>query len=418
LVIKFGGTSLKTPALFRRAAEAVGRLLDEGNEIAVVVSAPGRTTDELVGFSSQVGSLDPADPNYVEYLSLGEQQGTYLMAMALEAAGRKAVALTPLNENFPLRCREMPGVKQEISSEKVNDPARAVTDDDASVEACTRHVRPLMSAGVVPVVSGFFVRTVGGKIQALGRGGSDISAFLLGRYLKADEVVIVTDVDGVLSTDPNKVDGAEVIADIAADDLVRLSRSGARVLHQDALRHKTDDMRARIVNFNDLGRLSTSGTSVTGSAATAVKVTSEKLSMVTLMGHKLSKPSGVLAEIGGYFGEQGISVHAMTLNDGFLTIYVEDHLGEEVVKELHNRFVGPEQTFYTISRLPEIGEITLSNHQFVDEPGVISAISHALSRDGVNILEMVTSHTDIVVYVAHGLVDKCAELLKRRLADG
>lgn len=416
IVVKFGGSSLASADKFANAAKNLKRLRDRGNEVAAVVSAPGDMTNRLMSMGNPFLRGGRPDANFLEYLSLGERKSTYLLSMALEKEGQPSKAITPGHGQWPLIAQDLQIGGQELSSSKENDPSRVIMDDEESEKRFQRHVEPLLREGSVPVISGFFVKTAKGETLALGRGGSDISAFLVGKYLYCDEVLIVTDVDGVLSSDPRYVDGTLPISEITADDLVRLSSSGARVLHPDALRYKTEAMSARIVSFDGLGALELKGTTITGAADTGVTSLPMPLSMISLMGQGLSARQGVLVEVARFLHSNRLAIHSMTQNNTFINLYATEE-GEKLLTELHKRFVGPEGFFQNATRKGGVGELTLSNRQFINTPGSIAIISDTLSRRGINILEMVTSLTDIVVYVKYDLLGQCEKLLKRLFVE-
>ena len=123
-----------------------------------------------------------------------------------------------------------------------------------------------MEKGVIPVVAGFLGKTKDGKITTLGRGGSDTTAFILAEALGADEIVLVTDADGIMSGDPKIVSNPERLKEIDVNTLVGLADSGAKFIHSKALKYKPKNINVRVINHAH-GDLSREGTVITGALA-------------------------------------------------------------------------------------------------------------------------------------------------------
>jgi len=131
-------------------------------------------------------------------------------------------------------------------------------------------VLPILEKGVIPVVAGFLGKTRDGKITTLGRGGSDTTAFVLAEALNADEIVLVTDADGILSGDPKIVSNPERLKEIDVNTLVGLADSGAKFIHSKALKYKPRNINVRVINHSH-GNLSKEGTVITGALAAEIR---------------------------------------------------------------------------------------------------------------------------------------------------
>jgi aspartate kinase len=208
IVEKYGGTSLgdreRIFAAARRAAEAVSR----GEQVVLVVSARGHTTDRLEQLAREMGFSGPGREKDA-LLATGEQESAALMAMALESLGAEAVSLT--------------GWQAGIRTDGVPGNARILDVDH-------RRLRRELDRGRIPVVTGFQGLTPAGDIITLGRGGSDTTAVMLARALGAG-CRIYTDVCGVYSADPAKVPGAVRHSSLDYDVMDKLAHAGAKVLH-------------------------------------------------------------------------------------------------------------------------------------------------------------------------------------------
>lgn len=209
VVQKYGGTSLGDIERIRRAARRAAGLVRLGNQVVVVVSAQGETTDELIGKAVQVNKRR-ATREMDAYLAAGEQMSAGLMAMAVGALGCPAVSLT--------------GWQAGIATDGVHGNARIVNID-------TARIRKELDAGKVVVVAGFQGVDPEGDITTLGRGGSDTTAVALAAYLKADQCQIFTDVDGVYDRDPRIFPDAVRYRTISYEKMMALIENGAQVLH-------------------------------------------------------------------------------------------------------------------------------------------------------------------------------------------
>jgi aspartate kinase len=272
----------------------------------------------------------------------------------------------------------------------------------------------MIERGEIPVIAGFFIKDRAGNLLSLGRGGSDVTAFLAGKYLKCDEVIIVTDVEGVFSGDPRFIQSARIFDRIDADTLTQFAVTGAQVLHPNALRFKSENCNAKIVHYLDLDKIDTTGTRIEGVADTKISAYPDRLALLTLNGKNLHMTKGILAQISIWLADREISIHSITSSDNFVSIYLSEEKAGIIYSEMHEEFVAKRSLFDGLSRIKNVGEIRLSNYIFIESPGIISIISDRLSKNGINIIEMVTAHTDIVIYVNYSILEKTVNLLKER----
>ncbi len=209
IVQKFGGSSLADANRIRRAAKRAIHAAGEGNQVVVVVSAQGDTTDHLICAAAAISAMPPKR-ELDAYLSTGEQMSASLMVMALEAMGQSAVSLT--------------GWQAGLFTEDDHGDARVLT-------LAGDRIQRELAAGKIVVVTGFQGINSAGDITTLGRGGSDTTAVALAAFLGADQCQIYTDVDGVYDRDPRIFPDAVRFDTISYDDMLTLARQGAQVLH-------------------------------------------------------------------------------------------------------------------------------------------------------------------------------------------
>jgi len=218
IVQKYGGSSVATPERIRKVAERVVRARRRGEQLVVVVSAMGDTTDDLVAMAAQVVGHDAAASRHPRemdmLLTAGERISIALLAMAIREAGEQAVSLT-------------------------GSQAAIITDDAHTAARITEirggRVRAALDEGQVVIVAGFQGVSTSKEITTLGRGGSDTTAVALAAALEADRCEVYSDVRGVFTADPRKVPGARIIPELSYEELLELASGGAQVMHARAV---------------------------------------------------------------------------------------------------------------------------------------------------------------------------------------
>jgi len=209
IVQKYGGSSVGSVERIHAVAGQIAALVAQGHQVAVVVSAMGDTTDRLIELAREV-CPEPDARELDALLATGEMISTALLAMALNRLGHKARSWNAL----------------QLPIETSSHAGRARIE---RVEAAG--VRSDLSAGIVPVVAGFQGRATSGVLTTIGRGGSDTTAVALAVVLEADECQILTDVDGVYTTDPRMVPEARRLPRVSFEEMLELAGQGSRVLH-------------------------------------------------------------------------------------------------------------------------------------------------------------------------------------------
>jgi aspartate kinase len=209
IVQKYGGTSVGDTDRIKNVANRIKMYYDQGHDLVVVVSAMGHTTDQLIEMAKKIHPFPKAREMDV-LLSTGEQVSIALLAMALDYIGVPAISFT--------------GAQAQILTDKKHSMARIQSIDTARITEQLKQKKVVIVAGFQGIDEDF-------NITTLGRGGSDLTAVALAAALKADACEIYTDVDGVYTTDPNKVPSAKKILMISYEEMLELARLGAGVLH-------------------------------------------------------------------------------------------------------------------------------------------------------------------------------------------
>ena len=209
VVQKYGGSSVANAERIFNVAKRISETYDNGNDVVVILSAQGDTTDDLIAKAAEINP-DASRREMDMLLSTGEQQSVALMAMALDKMGYKAVSLNAF----------------QVGIETTPDYSVAKIAKISDV----RIKKELAEKNIV-LVTGFQGFNEYGNVTTLGRGGSDTSAVAIAAALKADLCEIYTDVDGVYTCDPRIVKGAKKMTEISFDEMSELASLGAKVLH-------------------------------------------------------------------------------------------------------------------------------------------------------------------------------------------
>lgn len=216
IVQKFGGSSVADAASIKRVAKRIVETKRTGNQVVVVVSAMGDTTDDLLDLAAEVTPI-PAPRELDMLLTAGERISMALLAMTIKGMGVDAISFT--------------GSQAGMKTTPEHGSARIV-------DVTPKRVRAAIDQGSVAIVAGFQgFNQVTGDITTLGRGGSDTTAVALAAALEAEVCEIYTDVDGVFTTDPRVVPLARKIDSITSEEMLELASSGAKVLHLRAVEY-------------------------------------------------------------------------------------------------------------------------------------------------------------------------------------
>ncbi len=396
IVLKFGGTSVKTAARIKNVASITAKAA-ENDAVVVVVSAMGDTTDYLVKLGQQI-SRSPNKRELDMLLATGEQISIALVAMALTEIGKKAISMT--------------GAQLGIMTESVHTTARIV-------DIKTEGIRRYLDEGYIVVAAGFQGITPEGNITTLGRGGSDTTAVALAAAIGARVCDIYTDVSGVFTADPNAVPTARLLKEVAYEEMLELARVGAQVLHPRAVelarKHK---LPVRVRNTFDPDA---EGTILRGAEEMEIY---RPVSGVTVDRHqarvavlKLPDKPGVAGEIFTALAEHHICVDMiiqafhrdLSVNDITFTIKRDDlETVQKVMEEVAAR-VGAEGVLADA----DVAKISIVGAKLMDTPDVASRMFAELGKQGINI-KMISS-SDIRISCA--ISDNDAEKAVRAVHD-
>ncbi|MBU1656668.1 MAG: aspartate kinase [Candidatus Omnitrophica bacterium] len=208
IVQKYGGTSVADPGKIKHVAKRVKECKDRGYDVAVVVSALGKTTDALLNLAAEISS-DPVERELDMLMSTGEQVSVALLAMALHEIGEEAISFT--------------GAQVGIITDSSHTKARIL-------DISTKRIKEQFAKGRIVIVAGFQGTDPDQEITTLGRGGSDVTAVALAKVLSAEVCEIYTDVKGVYTADPRTVKNARKLENISYDEMLEFASLGAQVM--------------------------------------------------------------------------------------------------------------------------------------------------------------------------------------------
>ncbi|WP_276258457.1 aspartate kinase [Haloglomus litoreum] len=374
VVAKFGGTSLGNGDRVNRAADSIAAAVEAGHEVAVVASAMGSTTDFLL----DAITFEADERDEAEIVSMGERTSVRMLKAALSARGVNAEFLEPGRDDWPV-----------------------ITDahGEVDVDETMRRAKRLADRmdGTVPVITGFLAQDHAGNVTTLGRGGSDTTAVMLGNYMDADEVVIVTDVEGVMTGDPRVVEGARNVGEITVDELRNLSFRGAEVVAPSALSYKTGEMDVRVVHYQH-GDLLTGGTSIEGQFQNLIDLREGRLSCITVAGRAIRNSPGVLAELAAALGDAGINIDCVASGMDSVTFYVDDEVAEQAETVLHDAVV-EDEILSSVTVEDDIAVVRVTGGELPAESGILHDIVDPLHDAHITVHDLVTSATSVAVFV-------------------
>lgn len=399
IVAKFGGTSIGNGKRIKKAAESVVKEYMKGKKVVVVVSAINKTTDEILKTIDEAIGESITEKQLADIISMGEITSVRMFSSTIESLGVKSEYIDPQMDNWPI-ITDSNYLNANVNFEKT--------------ESKTKELLKLLDQGIIPVICGFLGKDEDGTLTTLGRGGSDITAFLLGHCLKAEEVIIVTDVGGVMSTDPNKLQSAKKLDKISVEEMRDLATHGAKVLHPHALKYKDPLINAKIIGFEH-GDLSAVGTEIIGPAGnhmlktTALNV--EPISVIAVVGEEILTKLGVLSQLTDALATNTINIYGISTGQNSVTLFIDKALVDKAHEILHDVVVA-NKDLSSLSVGTDIAMITVASQDFIDTPGIITRITEPLRKKKINIVEISSSQTSVVIFVEWNDGKRAYELVR------
>ncbi len=391
IVQKFGGTSVANIERIRNVAQKVKRERDEGNRVAVVVSAMSGVTNQLVDYVQQLSALQTQEAwsEYDQVVSSGEQVTSGLLALALQEIGIPA--------------RSFSGWQIPLMTDTAHGKARIQ-------EIPARAMMQVLDIGAVAVIAGFQGITPEGRVATLGRGGSDTSAVALAAALGADRCDIYTDVDGVYTTDPRIVPQARKLEKVSYEEMLEMASLGAKVLQtrsvEMAMNHR---VKVQVLSsFADTpGTLLVDEEEIVEQHHITGIAYSRDEARVTLTG--IANVPGMSARLFGPLSEAGINVDMIvqnvTVGGGATDITFTVTRGdlERAIKVVES--VKEQLQYANLHTDKAVAKISAIGVGMRSHAGVAGVMFRALAEKGINIIVISTSEIKISVLIEEDYVE-------------
>ncbi len=381
IVAKFGGTSVATTDRIKSVAERLVRMQKEGNQVVAVVSAMGKSTDDLVAMAAAVNTNPPAR-EIDRLLSTGEQVSMTLLALAIDSLGVGAMSFT--------------GRQAGIQTDGLHEKAKIMSIDAERIMNC-------LNEGKIAVVAGFQGIDANGDITTLGRGGSDTTAVAVAYGLNADECQIYSDVDGVYSADPRICPHARKLDEIAYDDMLELSGAGSGVLQMRAVefaRKYKVVIHSRSAFSDEPGTLVKEATTMMEEAVVTGIAHDTSEAKVTVRG--VPDTTGVAARLFAALSIDGVNVDMIiqgTSLDGLADISFTCPAKDlPAVRKTLDTIV-PEVDAKGVAVTEDIAKVSLVGTGMKTTPGIAAKAFATLGENNINILAISTSPIRLSVVV-------------------
>ena len=396
IVQKYGGSSLSNPRKIREVSSLIAKKKDEGNSLVIIVSAMGKSTDELVSLIRGVADKNIPDPREMDILlSTGEIVSSTLMAIALKSKGYDAVSL--------------------------NGTQAGITTDSSHGAAHIRDINPdrirtELAFGRIVIIAGFQGRSETGEVTTLGRGGSDTSAVAVAVALEAEQCEIYTDVQGIYTTDPAITDAARKLDVINFEEMLEMASLGAKMNPRSIELAALYDMPLYVAST--FSRVN--GTFIHGDtkimeerkAVTGIAV-DRNVSKISVLG-VMDRP-GVAAELLKPLSESGISVDVIVQNtsvDGTtdFTFTVDESVLDQAYQVMKNQ---NNIMFNDVIVGRGLAKVSVVGTGMQNTPGYASLMFETLADEGINIDMITTSEIRITTIIDKNSVDQAVQSLHK-----
>ena len=398
IVQKFGGTSVADSEKIKNVASAALREKNKGNQVVVVVSAMGHTTDNLIKLSKEI-TLKPSEREMDMLMSVGEQISMSLLAMAIQETGNDAISLT--------------GLQAGIQTENCHMCARIVDINPSKIK---KH----LDEGKIVIVAGFQGVCEDNEITTLGRGGSDTTAVAIASAIQADRCDIYSDVEGVYTCDPRIVKTAQKLDKISYEEMLELARVGANVLHPrsvETAKANKIPMRVRSsFKLEDLGTLIIGveemelNKPVTGLACDS--------SQTRIVICDVEDKPGNAAKLFNLLAEKNISVDMIIQSYARQSNNTND-IAFTISNDDLNKFNQIKEEIYGIVNTSnihidsDITRVSIVGAGMIDRPGIAAKMFNTLAQEKINIKMISTSEIKISCLVEKQYKDQAAVALAK-----
>ena len=396
IIQKFGGTSVVNEERRNQAIDKIQSAIEKGFTPTIVVSAIGRSgdpysTDTLINFVKSTG----VDPNLRELdilMSCGEIISAVVLSNTLKARGYKASVFTGgqagimTNDNF---------------------------SDAKILKVDPKYILNALEEGVIPIITGFQGVTEYGDITTLGRGGSDVTASIMGEALNAEKIEIYTDVDGIMTADPKIVPDARVMDYIIYDEVFQMAEYGAKVIHPRAveiamrcniplvIRSTTSDYSGTLITNYD--RVKEYCKNEDNKIITSVAQINNRVQAKIILSNKDKKVNEKLLD---NIASAGISIDMINIYPKQIFFIIDEVQAKGLEDILKN-------SNYEYEMLHNCSKVTIIGNKMKGIPGVMAKMVAALSNEDIEILQTSDSHTTISCLIDSKFTKKAINALHK-----
>lgn len=397
-VQKYGGSSVANKDKILNVAMGIIDTYKKNHAVVVVLSAMGKTTDNLINQALEIAS-DCSKRELDMLLSIGEQQSVALMTMAIHSLGYSAVSLNAMGAGINVSCDYGNARIQSINKKRI----------EAELEKRN-----------IVIVTGFCGINSLGDIATLGRGGSDTTAVALAAALNADVCEIYTDVDGIYTGDPRIIKNAKKLNEINYDDMLELASLGAKVLHNRSVelakkhnvklvvRSSLVHMPGTIVKETSMEKMVVQGIAL-----------DKNIAQITIIGIK--DVPGIHFKVFSVLAKKNIMVDTIvqsatnsTLKDISFTVATSDVEKTLAVLDDNKDFLA----YNSVNHKKDLVKLSAVGAGMASSPGIAAAMFEALYDVGVNIILISTSETKISVLIDEKYAEVAANSVHDRVISG
>ena len=312
IVLKFGGSSLADNEKLKMVAEKIIGLYQKNHNIVVVVSAQGKTTDKLISEAKELSSITQ-DREMDVLLSTGEQISTAKLSMLLNQMGYRSVSLT--------------GWQAGIYTNNTNQNATIKWIDTARIK------RELEKRNIV-IIAGFQGMNENKDITTLGRGGSDTTAVAISAALGAKNCYIFSDVDGVYTTDPNKIENAKKLPAVSYEEMLEISSEGAKVLHNRCV-EIGEKFKVPIITKSTFNNRPGTVISDIIEENTVKSIVKKEVSRISVIGNGIIRNFSIIKKILEIVEENKLEMLEFNVTESKISVTFKTEVNDEILKKIH-----------------------------------------------------------------------------------
>lgn len=313
IVLKFGGSSVADNEKLQLVANRITNLYDKGNQIVVVLSAQGKTTDKLIQEAKELSPI-LINRELDSLLSSGEQISIAKLAILLNHMGYKAISLT--------------GWQAGIYTNNTNQNAIIEKID-------TSRIKQELEDGKIVIIAGFQGLNENMDITTLGRGGSDTTALAIAATLKAKNCYIFSDVDGVYTTDPNKVKDAQKLSALSYEEMMEISSEGAKVLHNRCV-EIGDKFKIPIITKSTFNQKPGTVISDIIEENTVKSIIKKEISRISIVGNGIIRNLDIIHHILDLIAREKLEMLNFEVSESKISIAFKNIIDDEMLDKMHS----------------------------------------------------------------------------------